>query len=82
MKTSNPLGKRYNCKRRIIHKHILIKGEIRYLCNQACITNWLKTEITNKKVNCKNCLRLIAKELGAKDLFWMDDISEKEKNDN
>ena len=47
--------------RKIIHKYILIRGQIRYACNQACTTTWLKTDITNKKINCKNCKRIIKK---------------------
>jgi len=32
-----------------------------YLCNWAVGANWLKTDIANKRVNCKNCLRAIKK---------------------
>jgi hypothetical protein len=47
--------------RTIIHKYLLKNGAIRYQCNQACTTNWKKTNITNKKITCKNCKRAIAK---------------------
>jgi len=48
--------------RKIIHKYILKDGEIYYLCNQTVNANWLKTDITNKKVNCKNCLKIRKKQ--------------------
>jgi hypothetical protein len=50
-----------NKKRIIIHKHLLKRGQIRYACNQACNTNWKKTDITNKKINCKNCKKILRK---------------------
>ena len=46
-------------KRIIIHKYILKDGDYYYLCNQAVNASWLKTDISNRKVNCKNCLRAI-----------------------
>ena len=33
----------------------------RYLCNWAVAANWKKTDITNKRVTCKNCKRAIKK---------------------
>lgn len=48
--------------KKIIHKYILKNGLICYICNQAINANWLKTDITNKKINCKNCLNIIKKE--------------------
>ena len=47
---------------KIIHKYILIDGDYGYLCNQAVAATWLKTDISNKKINCKNCLKQIKKE--------------------
>lgn len=56
-------------KKIIIHKYIMkqwndhtnqLEG-INYLCNWAVEANWKKTDITNRKVNCKNCKREIQK---------------------
>ena len=33
--------------------------EIRYLCNQAVNIDWRKTDISNRKINCKNCKRIL-----------------------
>ena len=43
--------------KRIIHKHILKHGDYWYLCNQAVNANWKKTDLSTKKINCKNCLK-------------------------
>ena len=44
---------------KIIHKYILKDGNIYYLCNQSIKANWLKTDLANKRVSCKNCLKKI-----------------------
>ena len=59
-------------RRKIIHKFIMdrydkrLKMEvgIRYLCNWAVEPKWLKTDIANKKICCKNCLRIIKQYKG------------------
>ena len=57
--------------KKIIHKHFLVNkndkdkldlndNNLKYLCNRKVKWgNWLKTDVTNKKVNCKNCLKII-----------------------
>lgn len=48
--------------RRIIHKYILKNGDYHYLCNQTVRANWLRTDISNRKVSCKNCLCVLKKK--------------------
>lgn len=38
------------------------KGELRYLCNWACIVLTKKATFTNKLVTCKNCLNILKKK--------------------
>lgn len=39
------------------------KGAVKifYLCNQKIEANWKKTDIFNKRINCKNCKRILKK---------------------
>lgn len=50
-------------KKKIIHKCLFKENEIHYLCNQAVNASWLKTDITNEQVTCKNCLKIHNKKL-------------------
>ena len=40
-----------------VHKYILEDGQYWYICNRAVTANWKKTDIANRRINCKNCLR-------------------------
>ena len=54
---------------KIIHKHILKDGDYFYLCNQTVSATWRKTDITNQKVNCKNCLKQLKHEVIKREKF-------------
>ena len=65
---------------KIIHKYIMKEQTkegwvgYNYLCNWNVTPNWKKTDITNKKVNCKNCKRIIKKyynENPKKDIIYI-----------
>jgi len=49
---------------KIIHKFVRVNGDYFYLCNQAVQADWRKTDIANKKVNCKNCKKILKKTKG------------------
>ena len=46
---------------KIVHKYILKDGDYHYICNQGANANWKKTDIANRRVNCKNCKKILLK---------------------
>lgn len=59
-------------KKRIIHKLILKSRptkyqadavEMFYLCNQAVRCDWRKTDLTPRRVNCKNCKKAMKNKI-------------------
>ena len=44
-------------ERKIIHQGILVNGDWRYFCNQACGITKGKYTIVQENITCKNCLR-------------------------
>jgi len=47
---------------KIVHKHILKNGDYYYRCNQAVRADWRKTDIAVRRINCKNCKKIILLE--------------------
>jgi len=42
-----------------IHKVMKVRGELHYLCNQACGITKGKFTIMNGRVTCKNCKKIL-----------------------
>ena len=53
------INKHKGIRATVFGSHRVVEGDYFYLCNQAVKANWQKTDISTKRVDCKNCLRIL-----------------------